>query len=76
MHSQRGIDEGLIGILKCMRHERWMMAREIGSDSTQYQWLLRRGLIRRRDAQTYGTARRYEYLITPRGLMILSQNET
>src|SRR5260221_14080988 len=47
--NDRPVDDGLLAVLRKMRKGGWMMARAIRADSTQYQWLLRREYIHRRD---------------------------
>src|SRR5260221_296968 len=75
--NDRPVDDGLLAVLRKMRKGGWMMARAIRADSTQYQWLLRREYIHRRDAALYGGSlrKRWEYCITRQGLAFLSQHE-
>lgn len=61
------LSDSLLAILRRMQAGRWMMARQIGATSAQYAWLIRHGYIVRRDADTYGTAHRWEYMLTVTG---------
>lgn len=70
---RRQLDEQLIAVLRRMQNGRWMMARQIGADSTQYQWLIRRGYIQRQLGDLHGRhlKPRYDYSITRDGLELL-----
>src|SRR5258708_7237210 len=75
--NERPVDSGLLAVLRRMRKGGFIMARAIRADSTQYQWLLRREYIHRRDAALYGGSlrKRWEYCLTRQGLAFLSQHE-